>query len=169
MKGAPRAPTQYLHLNSAPPLRPPVELQLKPYHPNQRMKVPRHWKTGFCCQELMSLDTLFHANLAAVDASFQAKLGTVESTFGRCDKALSELQQQASAAAAALSSGHVPADGPSIEPFRARLNEMARADLVRDGALQDLDQKLVSLAYSQSDAGGRSRRDQFELRITARR
>ena len=53
----------------------------------------------------MALDKLYHTNLAALEASFLAKLGTVESTFGRCDKALSELQQQASAAAADSAAG----------------------------------------------------------------
>ena len=76
----------------------------------------------------------------------------VEGAFGHCDKALSELQQQSYAATAASSSGHVPTDGPSIGPIRARLHEMARADLIRDNILADLDTRLVSLAYSQCDA-----------------
>ena len=103
-------------------------------------------------QELGALDALFQAKLAALEASLQAKLGMVEGAFGHCDKALSELQQQSYAATAASSSGHVPTDGPSIGPIRARLDEMARADLIRDNILADLDTRLVSLAYSQCDA-----------------
>ena len=74
-------------------------------------------------QELGALDALFQAKLAALEASLQAKLGMVEGAFGHCGKALSELQQQSYAATAASSSGHVPTDGPSIGPIRARLDE----------------------------------------------